>query len=76
MWSNDLWAEAINTLGHEFYSYKATVNFTNKNKLKVLEDALEQTIEAKNLLDKKPWSIKWKNGEKATAPDVLRKVAK
>lgn len=63
-------------LGDEFSSYKSHVNFTAEHKLKVLEDVLEETAKSKNRLDDKSWAVKWKNGKKVTARDVLRKAAK
>ncbi|KAH7166090.1 hypothetical protein EDB81DRAFT_273791 [Dactylonectria macrodidyma] len=74
--SDDLWHEAILSLGNDLNSLKSDPSLYQENKQKILDHLLKQIEASRHCLDEKSWPFKWKNRDKVTARDVLRKVAK
>jgi hypothetical protein len=70
--SSDLWLQAIEKLSAED---KANLNF-NYDKLKVLTQLKDETIEAQQRCEEKRLHFKRKNGEKVILRDVFGKVVK
>jgi len=70
--SSDLWLQEIEKLSAED---KANLNF-NYDKLKVLTQLKDETIEAQQRCEEKRLHFKRKNGEKVILRDVFGKVVK